>query len=45
MIVISNNFNIDIIMNTVSNGRVIFCYILDALTLCVSIIVVSVPDG
>ncbi len=45
MIVISNNFNINIIMNTVSNGRVIFGYILDALTLCVSIIVVSVPEG
>ena len=45
MIVISNNFNITLIMNTLSNGRVLLGYILDALTLCVSIIVVSVPEG
>ena len=45
MIVISNNFNINLIMSTLSNGRLIFGYILEALTLCVSIIVVSVPEG
>ena len=45
MIVISNNFNMPEIVNTFRNGRVIFGYILDALTLCVSIIVVSVPEG
>ena len=45
MIVIRNNFNIDLIINTVSNGRLMFGYILDALTLCVSIIVVAVPEG
>ena len=45
MIIISNNFNIELIMATLHNGRVVFGYILDALTLCVSIIVVSVPEG
>ena len=45
MIVISNNFNGSMIMQTLSNGRLIFGYILEALTLCVSIIVVSVPEG
>ena len=45
MIVISNNFNIELIKDTLHNGRMVFGYILDALTLCVSIIVVSVPDG
>ena len=33
------------IMNTISDGRVILGYLLDALTLCVTIIVVSVPEG
>ena len=45
MIVVNNNFDIDLIKNTLSNGRVLFGYLLDALTLCVSIIVVSVPEG
>ena len=45
MIVISNNFDSNLMINTLSNGRLMFKYILDALTLCVSIIVVSVPDG
>ena len=45
MIVISNNFNITLILATISNGRVMLEYILNALTLCVSIIVVAVPEG
>ena len=45
MIVISNNFEWSLIINDISNGRLMFGYILDALTLCVSIIVVSVPEG
>lgn len=45
MIVIKNNFDSSLIMNTVSNGRMLFGYILEALTLCVSIIVVAVPEG
>lgn len=45
MIVISNNFDKDLMIKTITNGRVMFGYILDALTLCVTIIVVSVPEG
>ena len=45
MIVIMNNFDISKITNTIINGRLMFGYLLDALTLCVTIIVVSVPEG
>lgn len=45
MIVISNNFNGSLIMETLSNGKLLFGYILNALTLCVTIIVVAVPEG
>ena len=45
MIIISNNFDANLIVKTISNGRIMFGYILEALTLCVSIIVVSVPEG
>ena len=45
MIVISNNFEISLILNDIKNGRLVLGYVIDALTLCVSIIVVSVPEG
>ena len=45
MIVVVNNFDFSKIVDTVSNGRIIFGYLLDAMTLCVTIIVVSVPEG
>lgn len=45
MIVIKNNFNYNLIINTITNYKLIFAYILNALTLCVTIIVVAVPDG
>ena len=45
MVVISNNFDKNLIISTLTNGRVMFGYLLDALTLCVTIIVVSVPEG
>ena len=45
MVVISNNFDKNLIVLTLTNGRVMFGYVLDALTLCVTIIVVSVPEG
>ena len=45
MVVISNNFEKNLIVSTLTNGRVMFGYVLDALTLCVTIIVVSVPEG
>ena len=45
MIFIVNGFDGSKIMDTISNGRLLFGYLLDALTLCVTIIVVSVPEG
>lgn len=42
---IENNFDIDKIVATISNGRVMFGHILYALTLSVTLIVVSVPEG
>lgn len=44
-IVISNGFNIGKIIATVSDISLLFAYILHALTLSVTIIVVSVPEG
>jgi len=45
MTFIVNGFDGSKIINTITNGRLMFEYILDALTLCVTIIVVSVPEG
>ena len=45
MVVINNSFNYNLIMATINDKGVVFGYILDALTLAVSIIVVSVPEG
>ena len=45
VIVIHNNFNYSNIMETLTNFRVISGYILHALTLCVTVIIVSVPEG
>jgi len=44
-IIIINNFNIDKMYLTITNIPLLFKYVLEALTLCVTIIVVSVPDG
>lgn len=45
VIVIQNNFNIQNIIETITNLRLISGYILHALTLCVTVIIVSVPEG
>ena len=45
MIFIVNNFDFSKIILTITDGRLILGYILNALTLCVSIIIVSVPEG
>ena len=45
MIVIKNNFDSVSIINTLGDGKLLFKYVLNALTLCVSIIVMAVPDG
>lgn len=44
-ILIENNFNINLIIKDVTNYKLMFAYILNALTLCVTVIVVAVPDG
>ncbi len=45
VIVINNNFNIDLIRETIMNFPLITSYVLYALTLSVTIIVVAVPEG
>lgn len=45
VIVINNNFNIELIRETIMNFPLITSYILYALTLSVTIIVVAVPEG
>ena len=45
MIVVKNNFDLNLIMETITNIPLIIGYILHALTLSVTIIVVSVPEG
>lgn len=44
-VIIMNNFNIELILQTITNYNLIFSYLLEALTLCVTIIVVAVPEG
>ncbi|MBR3162076.1 MAG: calcium-translocating P-type ATPase, PMCA-type [Bacilli bacterium] len=44
-IIIANSFNIAKIMATLSDVSLLFAYILHALTLAVTVIVVSVPEG
>lgn len=44
-IVIKNNFDSSKIMATITNFPLLFNYILYALTLCVTVIVVAVPEG
>jgi len=45
VIVIDNNFNINMIYKTIIDFRVMFGYLLYALTLSVTVIVVAVPEG
>ena len=44
-IIIKNNFNLNLIWQTVTNFPVMFSHLLYALTLSVTIIVVAVPEG
>lgn len=44
-IFIINEFNISMILSTLTNYKIMFSYILEAMTLCVTIIVVAVPEG
>ena len=44
-VVIDNNFDLNLIKETITNFPLMFGYILYGLTLCVTIIVVAVPEG
>ncbi len=44
-IVIANNFNLDLIIATISTPKIILNYLIYALTLSVTIIIVAVPEG
>ena len=44
-IIIANNFDINLIINTLSNFHLMMNYLIYALTLAVTIIVVAVPEG
>ena len=44
-IVIKNNFDINLIVQTLSNPNIIINYLIYALTLCVTVIIVAVPEG
>lgn len=45
MIFIKNNFNINMILNTINDFPLLLGYILQGLTLAVTIIIVAVPEG
>lgn len=45
VIVIDNSFNLELILDTICNFRVMIDYLIYALTLSVTIIVVAVPEG
>ncbi len=44
-IVIANNFNMDLIIATITTPKIILNYLIYALTLSVTIIIVAVPEG
>ena len=44
-IVIANNFNIELIIKTITTPKIIFNYLIYTLTLAVTIIIVAVPEG
>lgn len=45
VVVIDNGFNLELIFSTITDFKVMFGYILYALTLSVTVIVVAVPEG
>ena len=45
VIFVANNFNMSLIMNMITSPKIIFGHIIYALTLAVTIIIVSVPEG
>lgn len=44
-IIVNNNFNLSLILNTITNIPVMIDYLIYSLTLCVTIIIMAVPEG
>lgn len=44
-IVVNNHFDFNLILSTLTNFKVMFDYLIYALTLCVTIIIMAVPEG
>ena len=44
-IVINNNYDINLILNTLTNPKIMIDYLIYSLTLCVTVIIVAVPEG
>ena len=44
-IVINNNYDMDLIIKTVTTPKIMIDYLIYALTLCVTVIIVAVPEG
>jgi len=45
VIVIKNNFNTELILDTITNINLMIDYLIYSLTLCVTVIIVAVPEG
>ena len=45
VIVIKNNFDMNLIMDTITDYKLMIDYLIYALTLCVTVIIVAVPEG
>jgi len=45
VIVIKNNFDTNLIIETLTNSKLMIDYLIYSLTLCVTVIIVAVPDG
>lgn len=45
VIVLKNNFDMSLIMNTLTNPKLMIDYLIYSMTLCVTVIIVAVPEG
>ena len=45
VIVLKNNFDMTLIMETISNPKLMIDYLIYSMTLCVTVIIVAVPEG
>ena len=45
VIVLKNNFDLSLIMDTITNPKLMIDYLIYSMTLCVTVIIVAVPEG